>query len=105
MEKLKRYSISLLIAFVIAAIFLLISSVIFAYTNINDRHLNSFVLGSVMISVIIGSMILLKKIKEKGFLYGLIFGLIYFLIIYVKSEYSCGNMGTISYDSKSSSSL
>ena len=65
MEKLKRYTISLLISFVIAAIFLLISSIIFAYTNINDRHLNSFVLGSVMISVIIGSMILLKKIKEK----------------------------------------
>ena len=65
MEKLKRYSISLLISFVIAAIFLLISSIIFAYTNINDRHLNSFVLGSVMISVIIGSMILLKKINLK----------------------------------------
>ena len=78
MEKIKRYSISLLISFCVAAIFLIISSVIFAYTNINDRHLNSFVLGSVMISVLIGSMILLKKLKEKGFLYGLIFGIIYF---------------------------
>ncbi len=82
MEKIKRYSISLLISFCVAAIFLIISSVIFAYTNINDRYLNSFVLGSVMISVLIGSMILLKKLKEKGFLYGLIFGIIYFLIIY-----------------------
>lgn len=82
MEKIKRYSISLLISFCVAAIFLIISSVIFAYTSINDRYLNSFVLGSVMISVLIGSMILLKKLKEKGFLYGLIFGIIYFLIIY-----------------------
>lgn len=82
MEKLKRYGISLVISFIIASIFLLISSVIFAYTNINDRHLNSFVLGSVMISVLIGSMMLLKKLKEKGFLYGFIFGIIYFLIIY-----------------------
>ncbi len=83
MEKLKRYSISLVISFIIAVIFLLISSAIFTYTSINDRHLDSFVLGSVMISVLIGSMLLLRKIKEKGLLYGAIFGLIYFFIIYI----------------------
>ena len=83
MEKIKRYSISLGISFGIAIIFLLISSVIFAYTNINDRHLNSFVLGSVMVSILIGSMLLLRKIKEKGLLYGALFGLIYFAIIYL----------------------
>lgn len=82
MEKLKRYSISLILSFVIATIFLFISAVIFTYTNINDRHLDSFVLGSVMLSVLIGSMILLRKLKEKGILYGVIFGIIYFFIIY-----------------------
>ena len=83
MEKIKRYSISLVISFAIAIFFLLISSAIFAYTNINDRHLNSFVLGSVMVSILIGSMLLLRKIKEKGLLYGALFGLIYFAIIYL----------------------
>ena len=83
MEKIKRYSISLVISFLVAIVFLLISSVIFAYTNINDRHLDSFVLGCVMISVLIGSMILLRKLKEKGLLYGAFFGIIYFLIIYL----------------------
>ena len=83
MEKLKRYSISLVISFVIAIIFLFISSAIFAYTNINDRHLDSFVLGSVMISVLVGSMFLLRKLKEKGLLYGTLFGIIYFFIIYL----------------------
>lgn len=83
MEKLKRYSISIIISFVVAIVFLLISSAIFAYTNINDRHLDSFVLGSVMVSVLIGSMILLRKLKEKGLLYGAIFGITYFLIIYL----------------------
>lgn len=83
MEKIKRYSISLMISFLIAIIFLLISSAIFAYTNINDRHLDSFVFGSVMLSVLIGSMLLLRKIKEKGLLYGAVFGIIYFLIIYL----------------------
>lgn len=83
MEKIKRYSISLVISFLLAIVFLLISSAIFAYTNINDRHLDSFVLGCVMISVLIGSMILLRKLKEKGLLYGAIFGIIYFFIIYL----------------------
>lgn len=83
MEKIKRYSISLVISFVIAITFLLISSAIFAYTSINDRHLNSFVLGSVMVSVLIGSMLLLRKIKQKGLLYGAIFGIVYFLVIYI----------------------
>ena len=83
MEKIKRYSISLVISFVIATIFLLISSAIFAYTNINDRHLDSFVLGSVMISVLVGSMLLLRKLKKKGLLYGALFGIVYFFIIYL----------------------
>lgn len=83
MEKIKRYSISLIISFVVACIFLLISSAIFTYTNINDRHLDSFVLGSVMISVLIGSMLLVKKLKRKGLLYGAVFGIIYFLIVYI----------------------
>ena len=83
MEKVKRYSISLVISFCVAAIFLIISSAIFAYTNINDRHLDSFVLGSVMISVLVGSMLLLRKIKKRGLLFGAIFGIIYFLIVYL----------------------
>ena len=83
MEKVKRYSISLVSSFCVAAIFLIISSAIFAYTNINDRHLDSCVRGSVMISVLVGSMLLLRKIKKKGLLFGAIFGLIYFLIVYL----------------------
>ncbi len=67
MEKIKRYSISLLISFIVSIVLLIITSVIFAYTNINDKHLQTFVLGVVMLSVLIGSTLLLKKIKEKGF--------------------------------------
>ncbi len=83
MEKIKRYSISLLISFIVSIVLLIITSVIFAYTNINDKHLQTFVLGVVMLSVLIGSTLLLKKIKEKGLLYGAIYGLIFCLIIYI----------------------
>ncbi|MDO4282600.1 MAG: TIGR04086 family membrane protein [Clostridia bacterium] len=82
MEKIKRYSISLLISFVLAAVFLTISASIFAYTNINDRYLDSFVFGTVMLSVLIGAIILARKIKEKGIIYGGLFGLLFCLIVY-----------------------
>ena len=36
-----------------------------------------------MVSILISSMLLLRKIKEKGLLYGALFGLIYFVIIYL----------------------
>lgn len=82
MEKIKYYSINMLISFGISIVFLLITSLIFAYTSINDRYLNMFVFGIIAISVLVGSMLLLKKIKQKGFLYGILFGIIYCLILY-----------------------
>ena len=86
MVKIKNYSFSLLIAFLIAAILLCLSAVIFAYTNINDRYLQTFVFGSVMISTLIGATILAKKIKEKGLLMGGIFGIIYVGLIFLISS-------------------
>lgn len=83
MLKLKRYSFSLIISFLVAAALLSLSAVIFAYTNINDRYLDSFVFGIVTISVLIGSLILCRRFKEKGLVYGALYGLIYCLIIYL----------------------
>lgn len=82
MEKIKGYGISLVISFVLVAVFLTISASIFAYTNINDRYLESFAFGTVMLSVLIGSIILAKKLKEKGIIYGGIYGLLFCLIVY-----------------------
>lgn len=83
MIKLKYFGINMLISFAVAAILLFISAVIFAYTNINDIYLNTFVFVSVMISVLVGSMLTSRKIKTKGLIYGAVFGLIYCLIVYL----------------------
>ncbi len=83
MNRLKYYSISLLITYFIALVFLIISSAIFAYTSINDNYLDIFVFGIIGISALVGSLILNKKIKEKGILNGIIFGFIYILILYI----------------------
>ncbi len=82
MKKLKTYVISLIISFVISVIFLCVAASIFAYTNINDRYLDSCVFGIVTVSVLIGSLIIGKKIKEKGLIYGALYGLIFCGIIY-----------------------
>lgn len=83
MEKLKYFTISLAISFIISIALLSLCATIFAYTNINDRHLESFVFGIVTISVLVGSIILSKKVNEKGLLLGAIFGLFFCLIVYL----------------------
>ena len=83
MVKIKGYFFSLVIAIIISFILICVTSAIFAYTNINDRYLQSFVTGTVTISCLVSSIILTKKIKENGMLLGLIFGIIYCLLIYM----------------------
>ena len=85
MENLKEFVKKLGISYLISIILFLIVAIIFAYTSISDNLLNIFVYGVNIVSVIIGSMLLLKKIKKKGLVYGLIFGLIYFLLLYIIS--------------------
>lgn len=91
MTKLKNYSISLVISFIISVVFISLTAVIFAYTNINDRHLQSFIFGTLLISVLVGSTILSRKIKEKGLLYGAIFGVLYCLLIYLIAVIESGS--------------
>lgn len=85
MVNIKNYAISLLISFLITIVGISLSSCIFAYTNIDDKHLQTFVFGIILFSVLVGSMVLLKKIKQRGLIFGGIFGLIYCLIIYLSS--------------------
>ncbi len=82
MVKIKNYMFSLLITFLISIVLLGLSATIFAYTNINDNYLQTFVFGIIMISVLVGATILAKKVKEKGLLIGGIFGFVYVLIIF-----------------------
>lgn len=85
MVNIKNYSISLIISFLITIIGISLSSCIFAYTNIDDRHLQSFVFGIILFSVLVGATILSRKIKQKGLIFGGIFGIIYCLILYISS--------------------
>lgn len=61
---------------------LLVSSAIFAYTNLNDKYLDIFMYSSIGISVFLTSIFLSRKIKSKGIINGSLFGLLVVLIMY-----------------------
>ena len=91
MEKVKHFIINLLIAYILTIIFLCLSATIFAYTNIDDRHLQTFVFGTILLSNLISSTLLSRKIKEKGLIFGGSFGLIYCIILYFITSLAFNN--------------
>lgn len=83
MNKLKYFGINLGICYLIILALLFVSSLIFAYTNINDSYLNIFVYSCVALSVFLSSVFLNRKIKQKGALYGAMFGFIVMALVYI----------------------
>jgi len=83
LNKLKYFGINLVISGVMILLLLLLTSAIFAYTNINDKYLDIFVYSLVGISIFLNSIFLNKKIKTKGALYGSVFGLLTIITIYL----------------------
>lgn len=83
MEKVKKLSMNMIISFIITLILVCLTALIFAYTNINDRHLQTFVFGIILLSNLLGSTMFTRKIKEKGLIFGAIFGLLYCLLLYI----------------------
>ena len=91
MKKLKHFVINILISFLLTVIFLAISSAIFAYTSIDDRHLQTFIFGIILLSNLIGSTLLSRKMKEKGLIYGGSFGIVYCLLLYLVTSLAFNN--------------
>ena len=83
LNKLKYFGINLVICGIMILLLLLVTSAIFAYTNINDKYLDIFVYSLVGISIFLNSIFLNKKIKSKGAVYGSIFGLLVIITIYL----------------------
>ncbi len=83
MSKLKYFSIHMVICYVMILLLLLVTSAIFAYTNINDKFLDIFVYSLIGISIFLNSIFLNRKIKFKGALYGSLFGILVILTIYL----------------------
>ena len=86
MDILKEYTKFMVISLLIEIIITCLIGVLLAYTNINDNMMGTLIFVGTAISIFSGSTLLNRKIKKKGYLYGLIFGLINFIIIYTFSS-------------------
>lgn len=82
LNKLKYFSVHLCICYIMILLLLLVTSAIFAYTSINDQYLDIFVYSLIGISILLNSILLNRKIKCKGVIYGSLFGLLAILIMY-----------------------
>lgn len=80
---IKEYSKFLFISICIGLVLVCLSAFIMAYTNINDTMMPVLVYTSIGVSVFAGSVMLGRKVKEKGYIYGAIFGFIFFSIMYI----------------------
>lgn len=85
MDILKEYTKFMIFSILLGFIITCLIGVLLAYTNINDNMMGTLIFVGVAISILIGSTLLNRKIKKRGYLYGLLFGLLFFILIYTFS--------------------
>lgn len=83
---LKNYLLAILSFGISIIAFLIITSLVFAYTNINDVYMDSAIFLAMALSAFISSFFLCKKIKKNGLIHGVSVNLICVLIIYIISS-------------------
>ena len=86
MDKLKNYSLSLILGYILLFLLFLVTSIIFAYTNIQDSALNIAIYICLFLACMFSSFILGKREKRKGFIYGIIFGMIFYGLVFIISS-------------------
>ena len=74
------------ISLITTIILLLIFSIIFTYSNIEEKVISPVIMIITSISILIGSSIVNIKIKKNGLLNGAIIGISYIIIIYLISS-------------------
>ena len=85
MDILKEYTKFMAFCILLGLIITCLIGVLLAYTNINDNMMGTLIFIGIAISILTSSTMLNRKIKKRGYLYGLIFGLIFFILIYTFS--------------------
>lgn len=85
MKLIKNYLIGILSFIISVMLFLFIVSIVFAYTKIDDRFIDSGIFLSIAISAFISSFVLCRRTKKKGLVHGVVINIISILIIFVIS--------------------
>lgn len=79
------------IALTITVIGLLVLSAVLAYTSLNENLSTPIIIGIIALSIMIGSIISSRKVKQKGLINGGILGIIYIISIYLLSSIILGD--------------
>lgn len=85
--KLKQFLKGMVFSIVITIIMLFILAGILCFTQVGENIIIPSIIFISAFSILIGSFIVMKKIKEKGLIYGILVGLIYMCIIYLISSF------------------
>lgn len=83
---MKIFIKNLILSFFISLTLLVILSILMSKTDMNEKYMNSFILGIVSISLLIGGFNISKAKKEKGIIFGSVLGIIYILVLYLISS-------------------
>ena len=82
----KIVSFGIIVSIFITLISIFIFALILYYTNASEKIIESGIIFISSVSILFGSILALKKIKEKGIFYGGFLGIIYMIFIYVISS-------------------
>lgn len=86
MKLIKNYLIGISTFIILVMLLLFIVSIVFAYTKIEDRFIDSGIFLSMAISAFFSSFILCKMIKKKGLIHGVVINIICVLILFIISS-------------------
>ncbi len=85
MNILKNYGLSIIVYTLSIIVLICIVSLIFAYSNINDRYIETGIFASLAISAFLSSVVLCRKIKKKGIIHGILINSICMVALYIIS--------------------
>lgn len=81
-----RIAKGLIFSFIITLLSIFVFSIILTYTNISERTIPVVIIVLTFISILIGTIIGVRKINKNGMLNGGIIGAIYVILLYLISS-------------------
>lgn len=76
----------ILISFLSTLLLLFVFSIVLTYSNIAETTITPIIIIITIISILIGSSVVTRKIKKNGIIYGGIIGTLYIVSIYIISS-------------------
>lgn len=83
---IKNMFINISFEFLLSIILLFVLSLLLSFTDLQENVIESAIIGISSFCVMLGGLILSRKIKSKGILIGSIQGIFYMLILYLFSS-------------------